>query len=785
MGSSQTLQPTWALIKKPANYPTDPTAGKIQLIWQTNSKSLYHRLSPYTDYDMTLANQLIGDTEPFYYIYPDQNNQGLNQLKRYESRTFPIGSAPIDVIRVTKFLGSGRGVTFLGKQFLLQTGNVFNETRIYNPTSPIVAAGMGLALGSVRPNRAFDSSAGLTGLASTLLGNLGAAVFGKSAINAPAGTTGIGALPTSLIKSGGKGLLRAGTANSAKSTLDAAWGKPQTAKGFFSSVFANFIPETQQGIRYRSDEGTYGLMVGAGNDRFTYVGRNGQIFGFGFGFGQRWIAGGKISRKDGQYPSNAYRVFNNPNGTSAVITNAGVASQTINLGLGDTVQVGYPINESTVNNSPGFRYGDNLGTVVDPYFASSDVMFQYSSYVQESKQFPTKKTDNNSVRDSSIALNKVLTDIKNASDGLYKLSVPDDARVISSNVPSKNGYDRLFSTSKRFSNPLNYPLGVLQDYRDQRVIDNSLTTDVKRSKKFSGAGNFDALNTLQVLDKDMKIKNGKLKGWTDWKPYEDDQIAFYFYDVVNEKYIPFRAAIKGLSEAANASWEEMPFIGRADKVYSYGGFNRNMTMTIEIAISSIAELAPTWQRINYLTTLVKPANYTTSTFKRSGNSNSTDNEVMNRFMIPPMVMLTLGDLYKDQPVLVQSITTAIPDDASWETQNEFNTQQWEYLARYMTSPNVVYGQLPRTVEISIALILLEKERAIVGGANFGHAPRTEDFKYWSSNAVTTEVSPSKLHRSLVVTKDNEVIISAEEGFANAVSDVKSQFSNLAASLPTL
>jgi hypothetical protein len=737
------FQPTWALIKKPVNYPTDPTVGKIQLIWQTNSKSLYHRFSPYTDYDIGLANKLIGDKEPFYYIYPDQNNQGLNALKKYESDTFPLGSAPIDVIRVSKFLVSGRGVTFLAKQFLLQTGNAYNETRIYNPSSPIVAAGMSLALGTVRPNRAFDTSAGIAGIATTLLGSLGSSIFGKSAINPPSGTTGVGALPTSLIKSGGKGLLRAGTANAAKSTLDSAWGQPKTSKGFFSSVFANFIPETQDGITYRSDEGAYGLMVGAGNNKFIWIGRDGSIFGSGYGFGQRWIAGGVISRKNDEYPTNTYRVFNNANGTPSFILSTDISDQTLDLGNGDSVTIGYDINESTIKNSPGFRYEDAIGADVDSNFESSDVMVQYSTYAQTKNQFPTKQTDATAISNTNTSLNEVLTAIKNASGGLYNLSVPADARVISSNIQTKSGYDRLFATNKRFSNPMNYPLGLLQDYRNQRVVDNSLTTNVKSSKKLSGAGNFDAINTLQVLDKDMKIKNSKLKGWTDWKPYEDDQIAFYFYDVVNEKYIPFRAAITGLSEASNASWEEMPFIGRADKVYSYGGFNRNLSLNIKIVISSIAELAPTWQRINYLTTLVKPANYTTSTY----------NGVMNRFMIPPMVMMTLGDMYKDQPVLIQFVITAVPDDAIWETQNEFNSKQWEYLAGYLTSPNAVYGQLPRTVDIALGLILLEKERAIVGGANFGHAPRTENFTYWNTKSVPNGGSPNKLHQSLVVPQD--------------------------------
>ncbi len=210
--------------------------------------------------------------------------------------------------------------------------------------------------------------------------------------------------------------------------------------------------------------------------------------------------------------------------------------------------------------------------------------------------------------------------------------------------------------------------------------------------------------------------------------------------MVNTKYIPFRASIKGLSESGNGSWEEMPFIGRGDKLYSYNGFNRNLSMNINVVIGSVIELAPTWQRINYLTTLIKPANYTTSKY----------NGAMNRFMVPPMVMLTIGDLYKDQPVLIQTITMTVPDDAIWETQNEFNISEWEYLVNYIKAPGVIYGQLPRTIDISLGLILLEKERAIVGGANFGHAPRNEEWTEWNMNTVPNGSSPNNFHKSLVI-----------------------------------
>jgi hypothetical protein len=768
MGSQQSFQPTPSLITVPSNYPNFPTPGKLQILWEGNSKKLYHRLSPYANYDQN-SGLIKGFTiQPYWYVYPDENNKGLNALKRYESRVFPLGSAPIDVIRTAKFLGSGNGILFLGKQFLLQTGNPYNETRIYNPTSPLIAAGMGLSLGTVRPQRNFDTSGGLGGIARTLIGNaIPDALFGAPKINPPSGTVA-SALPDVNSTTGGKGLLRAGTAGRGLSHLQAAW--PQNTKGqgltstfksvvsgLAKSLFANFIPQNQSGFIARSDEGAYGMMVGAGSTKFKYIGVNGEEIGFG----QQWIAGGKNIRKNGQYPNRPTRIFNLPDGKSIQLLNDNLQPRN----LKDVGSVGYTVTESSNSTKPGYRYGDNLGVTKDEEYGASDIMLQYASYSVEKNKYPTKKTDNNAVRDVRVSLRRVLDKLNSASEELYTIEVPNNARAISSGLSTKNGYDRLYATNKRFENPKNFPQGVLQDYRDTRNVDNTLTNNAaEKSLKLPTAGQLDGLNTLTVLNKDQKIGNNLITGWTKWNPYVDDQIAFFFYDVVNEKYIPFRAAIKGVNESATATWEEMSVIGRGDKVYSYAGFNRNLSFGLKIVISSIAELAPTWQRINYLMTLIKPANYTTATV----------NNVTNRFMVPPMVMMTLGDLYKDQPILIQSIGMTIPDDATWETQNEFNSQQWSYLANYLktrNNTNVFYGQLPREVELSLGVVLLEKERAIVGGASFGHAPRTEDWSQWNTDTLPTGGVPNKLHKSLVVnvvdTGDNQQLLDAGTPFNNA------------------
>lgn len=762
MGNVQTIQPVSSYITIPPTYPATPTPGKLEILFTTNKTKLWHRLSPYTDYDSSgLLGSVFGSSEPYYYVYADQNT-GLNALRKYQTSIFPMGSAPIDVIRVSKFLISGRGIGFLATQFLLQRANAFNETRIYNPISPLAASGMALTFNQIRPQRFIDTS-GLAGIAGSLLGNVGTAIFGAPENKPPTGTVGIGALSYTNQNSG-KGLLRSGTANTAKSLLELKWplssgnnpkgGFLSTIKGLVQGLVDNFVTPEQTDISKRSDEGTYGRMLLAGSlsttdgdTRFGYYGASGKPFGFT----QRWVGGLNSKsgiRKNDEYPTTAGRLINGPNGESWVVSNDEIANpKDWNLTSGEAgklekTPLGYTIKPSTKQSSPGVRYGDSVGTAVDKDFESSDIILQYQYYVNQTFQYPTKKTDPASVAYINAELEKILTGPRSipkiGNGNIYSINLRTNSQVIQSPVQGRWGYDQLYIRTNgldrsRGKGPLTYPGGMMHDYAEKNIIlvDENLKTSGNRSYKLPTNGTFDAINTLNVLPANRKIGGAQtLKDWPMWEPYKDDLIAVYFYDIVNEKYIPFRAAIKGLTESGNVSWEELSFIGRADKVYSYGGFNRNLSLSIKIVIGSIAELAPTWQRINYMASAIKPANYTSAT-----SGNTTD-----RFIVPPMFFLTIGDLYKDQPILIQSVTITIPDDAAWETLNEDNTPyskkdgtgNWNYLAQYITSPDSggKFAQVPREVDLNFSFYLLEKERAIIGGANFGHAPRIDKNNTW-------------------------------------------------------
>ena len=264
--------------------------------------------------------------------------------------------------------------------------------------------------------------------------------------------------------------------------------------------------------------------------------------------------------------------------------------------------------------------------------------------------------------------------------------------------------------------PFNYKDGgYLTKFRGEK---RKQLLDDKNGKGFSGAKSYDKVNFLDVLSENL---------FKQVYSEDSDLIQFYFHDIVNGKYIPFRATVTGLNENLNADWSPIEYIGRADKLQSYKGFSRTISFKFNVVANSIQELLPMWQRINYLVSLSKPANYT------QGTQNNPSN-IYSKFIIPPLVKFTIGDIYKNQPGVIKSIGMNIPDNCVWETLSEKYAQtennNWNYLNGKIqwnwNDSKGKYAQFPRECELNLSMDLLEKERPVVGGNNFGDYARKLD-----------------------------------------------------------
>jgi len=767
--ANKSPKPVIFSLRVPPNYPNVPMPGKIRLLYDTNKRALYHRLSPY-GFDTFLG---IKTRQPFFYTYPDE--------ARSSSEHFIVDLAKrstIDVERVSKWMLSQNGILFITNQFLMQSGNAFNETRIWNPTSPSVAAGMPLTFWSARPTRHVDTS----DLLGSFLGGIGKTIggifgVGNSPPPPPSGTAGESAL-SDWNKADGKGLLRAQTAETAKSKLLLKYGTKAPGSFFgnlLKGLFANFIPAKQtgldnQGIQYRDDERMYGVFLDAVmHGKFSYRGGS-QLWSQPL---TRWIGGlppnGKGIRNSQQDGGNAAtgRMMTKPNGREVQTISGRKVEKTVKVYNNDSIRIGYNASVSSDINYTGIRYEDAVGTKHDAEFYASEQMVSWEYFQNPENLYKSKGIDRTDIgviktRESLQKVIDHINKVKTSPNADPTYEVDEDHSKDSSILPPAYqkdiGYNRILQMRGKYTPDINYQYGVLNEYRTRivRVLeDQHSEVPIEKSLKMASSRQSDWINNLTVLDGKTVREGAEWNGlkWKVWQPYRDDLIAFYFYDVVNDKYIPFRAIIRGVQETNSATWEELSFIGRADRLYSYSGYNRSLTFSFTVHISSIMELAPTWQRINYLMSLVKPSGYT-----QKKDVSATTN-LHTRYIVPPMVMITIGDLYKQQPVVLASAGISIPDTAIWETLNEENSPYgWSYLVDYIKAPQLgnKYAQMPLTAEISINAYVLEKERAIVGAAHFGHAPHTETYERDKYRTTTPDFQePNEFHKSLVVYNESK------------------------------
>jgi len=706
--------------KLPEGFNNSRQPGELANLFDANSSIIYDKFSAKTGYTGLLK---FGPRQPFITSNPNKHST------LFSTRAFPFGSAVDDVQRITKWSLTGDGVVFLGKQFFLQGQNSFNETKLYNPLMPIQSVASTLSFGLIpTPTRHIDFS--------SLTSFLG---FGSSPqpVSTTVASSGAGksALSDRVKTSGNpyKGLIRGSTASDANTTMTQKWTSPSIGgllgnyfKSGFNKIFGGLIPVGQPAnTYYRADEGMYGIMLGA-KDKFVSSTSTGDNLKWGTQLYQRWQGGDGSTqgiRKSSQ--------------TS--ITDSKKLLHAFNGTIPQTAQYfGHSVGYSPKDNNYKYRtYGDNVGIVPiklnkagTTSYEYSDILSVYVKYVNPELKSEIKfsETNDDAVKNIKENLDKLITNIESAG---YLTDSSKSIGLIMQQFNSKTdiGYNNITNKTKdpfNTKSPEFYNGGYLTNFKNS--INKNQLLDNSDGKGFATTNQADKINLL-----DISTLNEESLGQenSSYKKYESDQIAFFFYDIVNDKYIPFRATVKGLSESNTAEWNDVSYVGRADKLYTYKGFTRTLQFNFTVYINSVQELLPTWKRINYFCGLVKPANYTAN--------GATSN--FSRFIIPPMINFTIGDMYKNQPGVITSIGLSIPEDATWETLGEDGMnnytnpdKDWNYLNGIIIWKNSKgkYAQFPRVADLSVSLNILEKEKPIVGGSQYGDVYRDSNFKNMQS-----------------------------------------------------
>ena len=127
------------------------------------------------------------------------------------------------------------------------------------------------------------------------------------------------------------------------------------------------------------------------------------------------------------------------------------------------------------------------------------------------------------------------------------------------------------------------------------------------------------------------------------------RIAVIDNDSPNFKtFMHFRAFLGPISDSYTADWTGFNYLGRGEKFYTYGGFDRKISLSWTVAAQSKQELIPMYKKLNYLASTLAP-DYSPKGYMR-GN----------------LVQLTIGGYLYEQPGFITGLTYDMGEDSPWE-----------------------------------------------------------------------------------------------------------------------
>jgi hypothetical protein len=128
-------------------------------------------------------------------------------------------------------------------------------------------------------------------------------------------------------------------------------------------------------------------------------------------------------------------------------------------------------------------------------------------------------------------------------------------------------------------------------------------------------------------------------------------------------------------------------MGRADPLYVYQGYERDISFDFTVHIGSRDEMKASWRKLNYL------ASWTAPEYLRSG------------YMRGPMVRLNIGHLYRKMPGYISSLSYTFDNtQTQWETAKlpeDMDLMSNPEIAN-LSKPGVL--QLPKHIQVNVGFV---------------------------------------------------------------------------------
>ena len=165
---------------------------------------------------------------------------------------------------------------------------------------------------------------------------------------------------------------------------------------------------------------------------------------------------------------------------------------------------------------------------------------------------------------------------------------------------------------------------------DQFGVDFSKLADFK--------GHYDEVQVKKIGEADDKL----------------DIVPLIFQLGTDNSRLQFRGTISGLTENFSPSYNEIKYSGRAEPVYVYDSFKRDISFNFKVYATSRVEMQPLWTKLERLSTYTMPR-YATTGYTSPGND-ATDS----------FLKLTIGKLYVKTPMILTTLGYTYSDETAWD-----------------------------------------------------------------------------------------------------------------------
>jgi len=190
-----------------------------------------------------------------------------------------------------------------------------------------------------------------------------------------------------------------------------------------------------------------------------------------------------------------------------------------------------------------------------------------------------------------------------------------------------------------------YPLGILAKNYTKQVQNWNVgkgQRDPANGAPLMDGDRYDSSLTPDFVDFKFRVKNyGNYESAKDEKGNTTTNNSTH-------KILIFSAIINSLSDAVSPEYNEVRYLGRPDKYYTYNGVDRDISLSFTLYPKTINEFPFLAEKLNYLVGLTYPQYSSTNA------------------MLAPYVDLTLGDMFNNQPGYISSLNVNVQENTTWE-----------------------------------------------------------------------------------------------------------------------